>query len=113
MERMLTNAQTRHIKEEEMKKEREDKFSSAPETPKYPETSQFTFDKSDLPPVILSQIPDQMRADTGQETSRLLMETRMIQNLIASYFDLVKKNIADLVPKTIMAFLVNESRKIA
>jgi len=41
------------------------------------------------------------------------METRVIQNLISSYFDLTKKNIADLVPKTIMAFLVNESRQIA
>lgn len=41
------------------------------------------------------------------------METRVIMNLIQSYFDLVKKNIADLVPKTIMAFLVNESRKLA
>jgi len=41
------------------------------------------------------------------------METRVIQNLIFSYFNIVKKNISDLVPKTIMAFLVNESRKIA
>ena len=41
------------------------------------------------------------------------METRVIQNLIQSYFDLVKKNIADLVPKTVMAFLVNESRRKA
>lgn len=41
------------------------------------------------------------------------METRVIQNLISSYFNLVKKNIADLVPKTIMAFLVHESRQIA
>ena len=41
------------------------------------------------------------------------METRVIQNLIQSYFDLTKKNIVDLVPKTIMAFLVNESRKLA
>lgn len=41
------------------------------------------------------------------------METKVIQNLIESYFNLVKKGIADMVPKTIMAFLVNESRKIA
>jgi dynamin 1-like protein len=41
------------------------------------------------------------------------METKVIQSLIESYFNLVKKNIADLAPKTIMAFLVNESRKIA
>jgi dynamin 1-like protein len=41
------------------------------------------------------------------------METRVIQNLIFSYFSIVKKNIADLVPKTIMNFLVNESRRLA
>ena len=41
------------------------------------------------------------------------METRIIQNLIQSYFDLTKKNIADLVPKTIMAFLVLKSREMA
>ena len=36
------------------------------------------------------------------------METRVIQNLISSYFGIVKTTVADLVPKTIMAFLVNE-----
>ena len=41
------------------------------------------------------------------------METRVIQNLIFSYYTIVKKNIADLVPKTIMNFLVNESRRLA
>lgn len=41
------------------------------------------------------------------------METRVIQNLIWSYFGIVKKNTADLVPKTIMAFLVNESKRLA
>ena len=41
------------------------------------------------------------------------METIIIQNLIQSYFAIVKKNIADLIPKTIMAFLVNKSISIA
>jgi dynamin 1-like protein len=41
------------------------------------------------------------------------METTVIKNLIQSYFDLVKINIIDQVPKTIMAFLVNESRRRA
>jgi len=41
------------------------------------------------------------------------METRVIQNLIFSYFTIVKKNVADLVPKTIMNFLINESRRLA
>jgi dynamin 1-like protein len=52
-----------------------------------------------------------MRA--SNENSRIVMETLMIQNLIQSYFAIVKKNIADLVPKTIMAFLINESKNIA
>lgn len=37
----------------------------------------------------------------------------MIKNLIASYFDVVRKNISDLVPKTIMAFLITQSRQKA
>ncbi len=41
------------------------------------------------------------------------METRVIQNLIYSYFNIVKKNIADLVPKTIMALLIRESARMA
>jgi hypothetical protein len=73
----------------------------------------FTFDKTQLPLINLPQIPYKMRADAHQESCRVIMETRVIQNLIQSYFDLTKKNIADLVPKTIMAFLVHESRKIA
>ena len=41
------------------------------------------------------------------------METRIIQNLIQSYFDLTKKQVVDMVPKTIMAFLVMKSRDLA
>ena len=54
-----------------------------------------------------------MRASENQESARVIMETRVIQNLIYSYFTIVKKSISDFVPKTIMAFLINESRKIA
>ena len=72
---------------------------------------QFQNDKSNLPQVILPAIPSKMRANKSD--SRLTMETIIVQNLIQSYFEIVKKNIADLVPKTIMAFLVNESKNIA
>ena len=41
------------------------------------------------------------------------METNIIKNLITSYFDVVRKNISDSVPKTIMAFLVNQSKSLA
>lgn len=37
-------------------------------------------------------------------------ETDMIKRLIVSYFNVVKKNINDLVPKTIVTFLVNHCR---
>ena len=39
------------------------------------------------------------------------METKIIQNLIQSYFNVVRKNIQDLVPKTIMQFLVLNSKQ--
>lgn len=36
----------------------------------------------------------------------------MIKDLIVSYFNLVKKNICDSVPKTIISFLVNQSKNL-
>lgn len=55
--------------------------------------------------------PNQMRP--GFPSSREMMETCIIKNLISSYYNVVKKNISDLVPKTIMCFLVNESKRMA
>ena len=69
--------------------------------------------KHDLPEVPLDVVPEHMAANKKQESARVIMETRVIQNLIYSYFNIVKKTISDQVPKTIMAFLINESRKIA
>ena len=37
------------------------------------------------------------------------METALIRNLIASYFNIVRQTIQDLVPKAVMHFLVNHS----
>ncbi len=36
--------------------------------------------------------------------------TRIIKSLIWSYFNIVRKNVQDSVPKTIMAFLVNHTK---
>lgn len=58
-----------------------------------------------------NSIPVKMRP--GMPTNRDLMETMIIKNLISSYYHVVKKNINDLVPKTIMCFLVNQSKIMA
>ncbi|KAH8104289.1 dynamin protein dnm1 [Phellopilus nigrolimitatus] len=42
-------------------------------------------------------------------TMREEMETNLIRNLIASYFNIVRQTVQDLVPKAVMHFLVNNS----
>ena len=65
----------------------------------------------DTKSVSQNNFPNQMRP--GFPSSRDIMETCIIKNLISSYYHVVKKNISDLVPKTIMCFLVNESKRMA
>ncbi|KIJ65433.1 hypothetical protein HYDPIDRAFT_27440 [Hydnomerulius pinastri MD-312] len=49
-------------------------------------------------------------ADNGSQlTQREEMETSLIRSLIASYFAIVRQSIQDLIPKSIMHFLVNYS----
>ena len=58
-------------------------------------------------------MPLLLKPDETQESSRVIMETKVIKNLIASYFRIVKINMIDLVPKAIMAFLVNDIKNKA
>ena len=37
---------------------------------------------------------------------------RFAESLISSYFNIVRKNFMDLVPKTIMCFLVNQTKGV-
>jgi dynamin 1-like protein len=54
--------------------------------------------------------PVQVSNDGGHHlTPREEMETALIRSLIASYFDIVRQSIQDLVPKAVMHFLVNHS----
>ena len=77
--------------------------------------SVYTADKNLMQGAIsvnLPDIPTNMRAEGGT-SPRTFMETNIIKNLITSYYDVVRKNVGDLVPKTVMAFLVNQSKNIA
>ena len=40
------------------------------------------------------------------------MEISIIKNLITSYFNVVRKNLNDIVPKTIIAMLVNKTKNM-
>lgn len=63
--------------------------------------------------VHMPRMPANKRAqdsDPGQSQSRAVFEINVLKNLIVSYFDIVRKTINDMVPKTIMALLVNKSK---
>ena len=67
----------------------------------------------DMKPIHMPHMANFKRAevdDPGQSSPRASMETTIIKNLILSYFATVRKTMNDMVPKTIMAFLVNKSK---
>jgi dynamin 1-like protein len=49
----------------------------------------------------------------SQRSPRSQMEISIIKNLISSYFNVVRKNLNDIVPKTIIAMLVNKTKNQA
>jgi len=61
-------------------------------------------------PVKLPQVPETMR-QPEKASEKDAIETEIIKSLIASYFNIARKNFLDLVPKTIMAFLVNSIKE--
>ena len=57
--------------------------------------------------VDLPQVPDRMNQADIPVTEKEKIEMEIIKTLVGSYFDIVRKNFTDMVPKTIMYFLVN------
>ena len=72
--------------------------------------------QKDIKPIHLPDMPTYMRAqneDPGQSSPRSQLETHIIKSLIISYFNTVRKSMNDMVPKTVMAFLVNKTKNMA
>merc|ERR1712137_561605 len=58
---------------------------------------------------LLSSVPASIRAQVPTNAKEQ-SETEIIKNLLGSYFGIVRKNIADSVPKAIMFFMVNTAK---
>ena len=60
--------------------------------------------------VDLPNVPDRMNQADIPISEKEKIEMEIIKTLVGSYFDIVRKNFTDMVPKTIMYFLVNHVR---
>ncbi|KNC47855.1 dynamin-A [Thecamonas trahens ATCC 50062] len=69
-----------------------------------------TSGRQTLPPAVILREPPAMLKPRPTLNEREMTETKLITSLLESYFDIVKKNIQDSVPKAIMLLLVNASK---
>jgi dynamin 1-like protein len=77
---------------------------------KSPTPRKVVFDAGTPSIVHLAKPPQTMKQTDVPATDREQVEMEVIKSLIESYFKIVQKNFVDMVPKTIMYFLVNHVR---
>ena len=56
---------------------------------------------------------EEVSTEFSQRSPGSQMEIMIIKNLITSYFNVVRKNLNDLVPKTVIAMLINKTKNQA
>ena len=61
-------------------------------------------------PGVLEAPPQVLRA-SGAVSEKEFLEIEVIKTLLTSYYDIVKRNVSDMVPKSIMLNLVHYSRE--
>ena len=64
------------------------------------------------PPLTMAQLMAKATFGEGVMNEREETEVKWVQQLLVSYFAIVRLNIQDAVPKTVMNLLVNESKKM-
>lgn len=57
----------------------------------------------------LNRVPDKLQIES-KPSKREKSEINLIKRMIISYFDVVKKNVNDLVPKAIITFFIKKVR---
>ncbi|CAR22559.1 dynamin-like GTPase VPS1 [Lachancea thermotolerans CBS 6340] len=84
-----------------------------PQTQQNEEKSSFFggfFSSKNKKKLVALESPPPVLKATGQMTERETMETEVIKLLIESYFNIVKRTIADVIPKAVMLKLIVKSK---
>lgn len=103
-------AKIKHICSTKLKREEkaERDYSKSGE-PDYESFYNSFSEANQFPRYMLPSVPSVIRVHDNPKL-REQTETDMIKRLIVSYFNVVKKNINDSIPKSIVTFLVNHCR---